>query len=155
MRPLLGDLEEKSQNAIVGSTCWLANGTRASNFLPTWWKLRLSADISVELRIGPSDCEQRAEFSMFTWVAPSLPSTGSTTSRWLCLFAGAEWICAVAYVLRTAIPEVAEVENCIHRAGCVAARYPACIDSLGWVSLTGIGKDRLNRRSRGFHTGGD
>src|SRR6185312_17186526 len=69
----------------VGSTSWLANGTRASNFLPTWWKLRLSADISVELRIGPSDCEQSAEFTMFTWVGPSLPSIGSTTSRWFAL----------------------------------------------------------------------
>src|SRR5258708_6006006 len=83
--PGLGEFENAPRTLSVGSTiCW-ARGIRASSFLPTWWKLRPLADISVPLRIGPSACEQSAELTMPITAGPSLPSTASATSRWVAL----------------------------------------------------------------------
>src|SRR5882724_1380417 len=63
------------------------------------------------------------------------------------LVAGAKWICAVAHVLCAAIPEIAEVKDCIDRAWCIAASYSASIDSLGRICLAGVRENRVDYRS--------
>src|ERR1043166_188145 len=80
-KPLPGALEIRPRTVSVGSTCCCDSGLRASNFLPTWRKSRPSADISTLLRIGPSDCEHSAEFTMPTCAGPSFSPATSETSR--------------------------------------------------------------------------
>ena len=81
---------------------------------------------------------------MFTWVS-QFAVDRIHHQQVILLVAGAERICAVAYVLRAAIPEIAEVEHCVHRTGCIAAGYLASIDSL--VGSISLGKEETGSDS--------
>src|SRR5689334_2793052 len=60
--------------------------------------------------------------------------------------ASAKGVVAVADVLRAAVPEIAEIEYRVYRAGRVASSYLARVDALGCIGRIWIGEDRIGNR---------
>src|SRR6185312_14051356 len=60
---------------------------------------------------------------------------------------------SVAHVLRAAVPEIAEVENCIDHAGSIAATGAAGLNALACVGRIRIGEHRIVNQGVLLHAG--